>query len=72
MRMGRWTKTIDYGEGSAAAPGFPDMPGWFRDNRDFGNIETGLRDVGMSPEEVGLIMGGNWYRFFAENFGPEA
>ena len=72
MRTGRWTKTIDYGEGSAAAPGFPDMPGWFRDNRDFGNIETGLRDVGMSPEEVGLIMGGNWYRFFAENFGPEA
>ena len=72
MRTGRWTKTIDYGEGSAAAPGFPDMPEWFCDNRDFGNIETGLRDVGMSPEEVGLIMGGNWYRFFAENFGPEA
>jgi membrane dipeptidase len=72
MRTGRWTKTIDYGEGSAAAPGFPDMPEWFRDNRDFGNVETGLRDVGMSPEEVALIMGGNWYRFFGENFGPAA
>lgn len=72
MRTGRWTKNIDYGEGSAAAPGFPDMPEWFCDNRDFGNIETGLRDVGMSPEDVGLIMGGNWYRFFAENFGPAA
>ena len=70
MRTGRWTKTIDYGEGSAAAPGFPDMPDWFQDNRDFPNIETGLRAVGMSDDEVGKIMGGNWYRFFAANFGP--
>lgn len=70
MRTGRWTKEIDYGEGSAAAPGFPDMPGWFQDNRDFGRIESGLRNVGMTPDEVAAIMGGNWYRFFAENFGP--
>ncbi|SHH94445.1 membrane dipeptidase [Marivita hallyeonensis] len=70
MRTGRWTKDIDYGEGSAAAPGFPPMPAWFKDNRDFGNIEDGLRAVGMSPDEVEGIMGGNWYRFFAENFGP--
>jgi microsomal dipeptidase-like Zn-dependent dipeptidase len=70
MRVGRWTKEIDYGEGSAAAPGFPPMPGWFRDNRDFGNIERGLRGVGMSGDEVAGIMGGNWYRFFAENFTP--
>ena len=69
MRVGRWSKEIDYGEGSAAAPGFPPMPGWFRDNRDFGNIEQGLRDAGMSAAEVAGIMGGNWYRFFAENFG---
>jgi membrane dipeptidase len=71
MRTGRWTKEMDYGEGSADNPGFPDMPGWFRDNRDFGNIERGLRAVGMSEEEVAAIMGGNWYRFFAENFGAE-
>lgn len=70
MRTGRWTKDMDYGEGSASAPGFPPMPPWFRDNRDFGNIEQGLRDVGMSAAEVASIMGGNWYRFFAENFGP--
>ena len=71
MRTGRWTKDIDYGEGSASAPGFPDMPAWFRDNRDFGNIEKGLRDVGMSEDEVAGIMGGNWYRFFADNFGGQ-
>lgn len=72
MRVGRWTREIDYGEGSAAAPGFPPMPSWFRDNRDMGNLEQGLRDTGMNTEEVDAIMGGNWYRFFAENFGPAA
>ncbi len=71
MRVGRWSKEIDYGEGSAAAPGFPPMPAWFRDNRDFGNIEDGLRATGLSSEEVAGIMGGNWYRFFAENFTPK-
>tara|TARA_R110002073_G_scaffold236841_1_gene397869 strand:+ start:968 stop:1942 length:975 start_codon:yes stop_codon:yes gene_type:complete len=71
MRVGRWSKEIDYGEGSAAAPGFPPMPAWFRDNRDFGNIEDGLRATGLSAEEVAGIMGGNWYRFFAENFTPK-
>jgi microsomal dipeptidase-like Zn-dependent dipeptidase len=70
MRVGRWTKQIDYGEGSAAAPGFPDMPSWFKDNRDFGNIEQGLADVGMSGDEISGIMGDNWHRFFAENFTP--
>ncbi|WP_264210533.1 dipeptidase [Leisingera thetidis] len=71
MRVGRWSKEIDYGEGSAAAPGFPEMPSWFKDNRDFGNIEEGLRATGMNDDEVSGIMGGNWYRFFAENFGPK-
>ena len=71
MRMGRWTKETDYGEGSAAAPGFPPMPAWFRDNRDFGNIEAGLRATGLNAEEVAGIMGGNWYRFYAENFTPK-
>ncbi|WP_299151860.1 membrane dipeptidase [uncultured Tateyamaria sp.] len=71
MRVGRWSKEIDYGEGSAAAPGFPPQPGWFRDNRDFGNIEDGLRATGMSDADVAGIMGGNWYRFYAGNFSPK-
>ncbi len=70
MRVGRWSKEMDYGEGSASQPGFPPMPDWFKDNRDFGNIETGLRDVGMQDEEVAAVMGGNWYRFFETNFVP--
>ncbi|GAA5064129.1 dipeptidase [Roseibacterium beibuensis] len=71
MRVGRWTKQIDYGEGSKSDAGFPPMPSWFKDNRDFGNIENGLRATGLSEAEVQGIMGGNWYRFFAENFGPQ-
>ncbi len=71
MRVGRWSKQIDYGEGSASNPGFPPMPSWFQDNRDFGNLEEGLRATGLNDEEVVGIMGGNWYRFFAENFGAQ-
>lgn len=71
MRVGRWTKEIDYGEGSARDAGFPAMPDWFQDNRDFGNIEAGLRATGLSDADIAGIMGGNWYRFFAENFGPQ-
>jgi membrane dipeptidase len=71
MRNGRWTKTVDYGEGSASAAGFPDQPSWFRDNRDFGNIKAALHKVGFSDSEVGGIMGGNWLRFYEKNFKPE-
>ena len=71
MRVGRWTKEIDYGEGTAAAAGFPDMPDWFRDNRDFGNLEAGLRAVGFDAGEVAAILGGNWLSFFEDSFGPK-
>ncbi|MCU7649040.1 dipeptidase [Pseudomonas piscis] len=70
MRVGRWTLEADYGEGSKAQPGFPDQPAWFRDNRDFDNIESGLRTVGFSAAEVSAVMGGNWLRFFERNFVP--
>ncbi len=68
MRNGRWSMATDFGEGSADEPGFPPMPAWFRNNCDFANIEVGLRRVGMHDAEVAAIMGGNWYRFFAEAF----
>ncbi|WP_435258475.1 membrane dipeptidase [Thioclava sp. FR2] len=71
MRVGRWTKRIDYGEGSASAPGFPPMPEWFENNRDFQLISEGLAKVGMSTDEVALIMGGNWQRFFSVSFDPK-
>jgi membrane dipeptidase len=69
MRVGRWSKAMDYGEGSADAPGFPPMPGWFHDNRDFNNIRTGLMKTGLDGAEVDGIMGGNWLRFYETSFG---
>ena len=72
MRVGRWSKEIDYGEGSATDAGFPPMPEWFQDNRDFGNIEDGLRQYGFSETEVAAIMGENWLRFYDNNFGPKS
>lgn len=71
MRVGRWTKKIDYGEGSASNAGFPPMPAWFNDNRDFGNVEKGLLEVGFDAADTAKIMGNNWLRFFDENFGPD-
>lgn len=70
MRVGRWSKAMDYGEGSADNPGFPPMPDWFADNRDFGNIWAGLIANGFSEAEADGIMGGNWLRFYDDNFGP--
>ena len=68
MRVGKWTKEIDYGEGSASNPGFPDMPGWFRDNRDWHNIIEGLKKHGFSNNEINKIKGENWLSFFRKSF----
>ncbi|PIB23445.1 peptidase M19 [Amylibacter kogurei] len=69
MRVGRWTKGIDYGEGSASNAGFPPMPDWYNDNRDFGNIADGLRNLGMTQGDIDKVMGDNWYRFYTDSFG---
>ena len=70
MRNGTWTNARDYGEGSASFAGFPDQPEWFRDNRDFANIESGLLSKGFSNEDVELVMGKNWLNFFEASFEP--
>ena len=70
MRVGRWTKEIDYCEGSASAPGFPPQPDWFRDNRDFPGLADGLAAVGFDAAEIAGLMGGNWARFYETSFGP--
>ena len=70
MREGRWTKDTDYGEGSAKLPGFPAMPSWFKDNRDFDQLELGLHSIGFNQQETKAILGDNWLRFFDEGFVP--
>ena len=70
MRTGRWTKKIDYGEGSAAAPGFPPMPDFYAGNADFPRLAEGLSAVGFSEAEVDGIIGENWLRFYDDGFRP--
>jgi len=70
MRVGRYTKEIDYGEGSSANPGFPPMPEWFQDSRQFQNLEDGLKAAGFSDSDTARLMGENWLAFFDRNFIP--
>lgn len=70
MRNGRWSREMDYGEGSASNAGFPAQPEWFTGNLDFANIASGLAASGFNDTEVAAIMGGNWLRFYDESFGP--
>ena len=72
MRTGRWTKEVDFGEGSATNAGFPPQPAWFRDNTGFSNLRGGLREAGFSAAEVAKILGGNWLHFFEDSFAPLA
>lgn len=66
MRNGRWSKEMDYGEGSKSNADWPRPLGWFRDSRDFPNITQGLLARGFSETEVARIMGLNWLEFFED------
>ncbi|GGA19910.1 membrane dipeptidase [Neptunicoccus cionae] len=72
MRVGRWTKAIDYGEGSADNAGFPPMPVWFHDNRDLAGIRAGLRAAGLDEATTDGVMGDSWYAFFDTSFGVQS
>ena len=68
MRSGRWTKNIDFGEGSAMNPGFPEMPQFYKGNLDFPNLALGMKAKGMKNDDIDKVMGGNWLKFFDANF----
>ena len=69
MRVGRWSKTVDYGEGSESTPGFPPQPKWFENNLHLIDLMDGLKNAGFNDEETAKIMGGNWLAFFDKSFG---
>ena len=66
MRNGTWTKTKDYGEGTASNATFPRQPTWFEDARGFVNLEAGLKTVGFNDNEIKLILGNNWFNFYKD------
>ncbi|WP_299236358.1 dipeptidase [uncultured Halomonas sp.] len=71
MRNGRWSKEMDYGEGSATNAGWPKPLAWLRDSRDFPNLIEGLRGVGFAEQEVAGIMGQNWVALLERAATPE-
>ncbi|MFV0491716.1 MAG: membrane dipeptidase [Pseudorhodobacter sp.] len=68
MRMGQWTRGIDYGAASAARPGKAPPPEWFLTLQDMDKIPNGLRTVGFSEEEVAKITHENWLRLYRATF----
>jgi microsomal dipeptidase-like Zn-dependent dipeptidase len=70
MRNGRWSKAMDYGEGSASNSGWPDALPWFCGSAGMKNIYNGLMRHGFSESEAGKILGENWFNFLKEGLEP--
>lgn len=66
MREGRWMRP----DPGAPRPRFPAQPDWFQDSRGFDALAEGLRAVGFSDDECGMILGGNWHRFLRAALRP--
>ena len=66
MRNGRWSKEMDYGEGSKANADWPRPLSWFKDSRDFPNITRGLQERGFKADDIAKVMGLNWLNFLDE------
>lgn len=63
MRDGSWTR-------ARSDAVFPPQPDWFRSNRDWVAVESGLRAAGFSEQDVAGVMGENWLRFFESALKP--
>ncbi|MGF1700514.1 dipeptidase [Photobacterium makurazakiensis] len=70
MRNGRWSKAMDYGEGSAGNAGWPDALPWFCGSRGMENIYDGLTKTGFSEAESAQVLGGNWFNFLQRGLQP--
>lgn len=70
MRNGRWSKEMDYGEGSANNAGWPKPLAWLRDSRDFPNLIEALRAKGFAEQDVARIMGRNWVELLERTTTP--
>ena len=69
MRAGRWTRSVQYGAGSAANPGPSEKPAWLKRVSGLAAVAPALAKVGFRPEEVGKIAAGNWLRLYRSVIG---
>ncbi len=71
MRNGRWSKEMDYGEGSASNANWPKDLTWFCDEKGMENIHEGLLQHGFNEKEVSKILGKNWLNFLDKGLKPQ-
>jgi len=71
MRNGKWSKAMDYGEGSSSNSGWPDDLPWFKDELGMENIYNGLIKYGFQKKEANQILGGNWFNFLESGLEPK-
>ncbi len=69
MRSGRWTRSVQYGAGSAARPGKVASLAWLPQPSALGLVVDALARVGFSQDEVQKITSGNWLRLYREVIG---
>jgi membrane dipeptidase len=69
MRKGRWTRSVQYGAGSAARPGKVAKPDWLPRPGELGVVRQGFTEVGFSAAETDKLMSGNWMRVYGACFG---
>ncbi len=72
MRNGRWSKEMDYGEGSKSNADWPRPLSWFKDSRDFPNITQGLKQHGFNDADIAKVMGQNWLTFLDDALVPRS
>jgi len=70
MRNGKWTKELDYGEGSADKSGWPEPVSWFSEVKDFAEFGKKMLQHGFSAEETAKILGINWQTFLQSSLRP--
>lgn len=69
MRKGRWTRSVQYGAGSAKNSGPSEKPAWIKTVDGLAKVAPALKGVGMSAEEVEKITAGNWLRVYRATIG---
>jgi microsomal dipeptidase-like Zn-dependent dipeptidase len=71
VRMGRWTRKVDFGAASTAKGEPNPVPSWCRELEDYRRFADGLRGAGFSSSEIEAIIAGNWMRLFTAIFPLE-
>ena len=66
--MGRWSRVVNYGAGSAVNSGPAPKPQWLTRPGDLSKVHDGLKQVGFNLDEAVKITAGNWLRVYKEVF----